>query len=223
MRLYFFMLLLPAVFVHCKEQVKPKLQPHPSRLNLSAKSPDSFLVSFETTKGVFVMKAVRNWSPLGVDRFYILAKNGYYTDCVIYRVASTASFEGGFVVQFGLANSIELNKAWEKTGIKDEPVVQRHIKGSVNFARGGPHTRSVELAISLTPANQFDTVSYNGVIGFPTIAEVVEGVTVLELLNKKYGNTVFDNGDSILKGREYFDRVYPGLDRILSVAVIKEW
>ncbi|HET9055335.1 MAG TPA: peptidylprolyl isomerase [Chitinophagaceae bacterium] len=223
MRFFYIAILLMVILMSCKEQAKYKLQPYPSQLNLAQKSPDSFLVSFKTTKGSFIMKAVRKWSPLGVDRLYLLVKSGYYDGCVIYRVAPTASFKGGFVVQFGLANGIDLNKAWEKASIKDEPVVRPHLKGSVNFARGGPDTRSMELAISLTPAGQFDTVNYNGVVGFPSIAEVTDGMKVLEQLNSQYGNSVFDHEDSILKGREYFDRAYPGLDRILSASVVKEW
>jgi peptidyl-prolyl cis-trans isomerase A (cyclophilin A) len=198
-------------------------QPLPSALDLTEPCPDSFLVSFETTKGRFVMKANRKWSPHGVERLYILAKAGYYDGCVIYRVGPTASFEGGFVVQFGLGNSEAVNRAWEKAPIADEPVVRAHQTGSVNFARGGPNTRSVELAISLTPATQFDTVNYRGVIGFPTIAEVVEGMDVLRALNSHYGNSVFKQEDSLYLGRPYFDRAFPGLDRIITVAVAKEW
>jgi peptidyl-prolyl cis-trans isomerase A (cyclophilin A) len=206
----------------CFQQLEA--QPLPISLNLAENAPDSFLVSFETTKGSFIMKSVRNWSPLGVDRLYILAKNGYYNNNVIYRVAPTMSFTGGFVVQFGVGNSGAVIDAWEKVPIKDEPVRQPHKKGSVSFARGAPDTRTVELAISLSPTTAFDTVNYNGVRGFPTIAEVVEGMPILELLNRQYGNSVFNRQDSIaLNGGEYLKRAFPNLDRIISVSVIKTW
>ena len=169
------------------------------------------------------MEAHRSWSPLGCDRLYQLAKSGYYIENVIYRVAPTVSFKGGFVVQFGICNSEKVNRAWEDVPIKDEPVKHLHQRGSVNFASGGPNTRSVELAISMKTNVPLDTVNYMGAIGFPTIAEVIEGMDVLDALNKQYGNTIFDQPDSLYKGREYFDHAYPGLDRIISVNISKTW
>ena len=195
-------------------------QPLPSQINLTEQSPDSFLVSFETTKGKFIMKAQRDWSPLACDRFYLLVKNGFYTDCVIYRVAPTLSFKGGFIVQFGMTNDEKINRAWEKATLKDEPVIHPHKRGSVNFASGGPNTRNVQIAIALTPCTELDTVHYQGAIGFPTFAEVVEGMDVVDSFNRKYGNNVFKYEDSLYLGQKYFDREFPGLDRILSAKII---
>ena len=203
--------------------VKIQAQTLPSSLDLTAKGPDSFLVKFETTKGDFVMKSHRNWGPLASDRFYILAKNKYYNGCVVYRVAPTSSVKGGFVVQFGLVNDEATNHAWEKAGIKDEPVIHPHNTGTVCYARGGPDTRSTELAIAITPSVGLDSIQYLGVTGFPSFAEVVKGMEVIQSFNGQYGNSVFEHEDSLYKGREYFDRAYPGLDRINKVSVIKKW
>ena len=194
-------------------------QPLPGQINLKEQCPDSFLVSFKTTKGSFVMEAHRSWSPLGCDRLYLLAKNGYYNNNVIYRVATTFSFNGGYVVQFGLCNNETANHAWEKAAINDEPVIHEHQRGSVNFASGGHDTRSVELAISMKTNAPLDTVNYKGAIGFPVIAEVIEGMDVLDALNNQYGNSVFDQPDSLYKGREYFDRAFPGLDIIITATI----
>ncbi|MEZ4413966.1 MAG: peptidylprolyl isomerase [Gemmatimonadales bacterium] len=199
-------------------------QPLPSQLPLTRAAPDSFLVTFETTKGSVVLKAHRDWSPLGVDRLYHLAMGHYYDGVVIYRVGPTASFQGGYVVQFGVGNSAAANQAWDSTGIPDEPVRHPNGTGTVGFARAGPDSRTVELAINLTPNTSLDTVSYEGVVGFPPIAEVVEGMPALESLNRQYGNAPLQQWDSIMAaGRAYLDRAYPGLDRILSVSVTKTW
>ena len=187
-------------------------------------APDSFLVAFETTKGKVVMKAHRSWSPLGVDRLYRLAKMGFYRDAVIYRVGGTKSYPGGFVVQFGLTNDSSINRQWSKRGIQDEPVRVRHRRGTVMFARDSANTRTVELAIDLTPNSGLDTVHYQGVVGFPTIAEVVDGMAALDSLNRRHGNAPIENMDSIMVGgRRYLDRKFPGLDRVLTVAVVTEW
>jgi hypothetical protein len=42
------------------------------------RAPDTFDVSFETSQGRFVVRAVRAWAPLGVDRFHHLVSVGYY-------------------------------------------------------------------------------------------------------------------------------------------------
>ncbi len=199
-------------------------QPLPSQLPLAQPAPDSFLVVFQTTKGNVVMKARREWSPLGVDRLYHLAMAHYYDGVVIYRVGPTASFKGGYVVQFGIGNSAAVNQAWDAAGIPDEPVVHPTGTGTVNFARAGPNSRTVELGINLTPNTTLDTVGYEGVVGFPPLAQVVEGMTVLESLNRQYGNTVFEHWDSVMaSGRAYLDRAYPGLDRVISSSVTEAW
>lgn len=195
-------------------------QPLPSQLPLEQPAPDSFLVVFATTRGEFTLKAHRAWSPLGVDRLYQLARGHYYNGNVIYRVGPTASFKGGYVVQFGVGNSAAVNQAWDTAGIPDEPVRHPNGTGTVGFARAGPNTRSIELAINLTPNTSLDTVQYEGVVGFPPIAEVVEGMAVLESLNRQYGNAPLEHWDSLMaSGRAYLDRAYPGLDRIVAVSV----
>jgi cyclophilin family peptidyl-prolyl cis-trans isomerase len=197
-------------------------QPLPSTLPLTTAAPDSFLVRFETTKGEFAIRAHRVWSPLGVDRLYHLAKAGYYDGAVIYRVGGTRSYPGGLVVQFGVTNDSVVNRAWSTTGIPDEPVKTLHRRGTVMFARNGPNTRTVELAIDLSPNSGLDTVHYQGVVGFPTLGEVVEGLPVLDQLERRHGNAPIEHMDSIAAlGRRYLDRVFPGLDRIVRVTVAK--
>ncbi len=196
-------------------------QPLPSDVNLTTQAPDSFVVQFETTKGTVTLRAHRAWSPLGVDRLYQLVVAGYYDGNVIYRVGPTASFTGGYVVQFGVGNSGELNAAWDRAPIADEPVRHGNARGTVNFARAGPNTRTVELAINLTANTTMDTVSYGGVRGFPPIAEVIDGMAVLDAFNRQYGNSVFDQWDSVVAlGRSYLDRKYPGLDRIVRARIL---
>jgi cyclophilin family peptidyl-prolyl cis-trans isomerase len=191
---------------------------------LATPAPDSFVVRFETTRGAVTVKARRAWSPHGVDRLYHLAKAAFYDGAVIYRVGGTMSYPGGMVVQFGEGNDAAVNRAWLARGIPDEPVRTPHRRGTVMFARDGPNTRSIELAIDLTPNGGLDTVHYRGVVGFPPIAEVVEGMTVLDSLERKYGNTPLEGMDSIIAGgRRYLDRKFPGLDRILRVSVPTEW
>ncbi|CAN5581075.1 hypothetical protein BH11BAC1_BH11BAC1_23580 [soil metagenome] len=199
-------------------------QPLPSQFNLSSHSPDSFIVEFKTSKGNFSMRAHRSWSPLACDRLFLLVKNNWYDNTVIYRVAPTRSYKGGKIVQFGVSNNPTANYAWRDATIKDEPVVHPHEWGAVCFARDSTNSRSVDIAISLAPGIQLDTIDYHGVIGFPTFAIVTDGLDVLQLLNGEYGNDIVElPDDSLFLGRTFLDRKFPGLDRIISAAVIKSW
>ena len=62
-------------------------------------APDRFTVEFVTTvnqnTGTFVVEAVRDWAPHGVDHFYTLLQSGteYYDNNGFFRVVP------GFVVQ----------------------------------------------------------------------------------------------------------------------------
>ncbi|HUQ98870.1 MAG TPA: peptidylprolyl isomerase, partial [Gemmatimonadaceae bacterium] len=60
-------------------------------------APETFRVRFETSRGSFVMKVNRAWSPWGVDRFYYLVRKGFYDGTRFYRVLN------GFITQFGIS------------------------------------------------------------------------------------------------------------------------
>jgi cyclophilin family peptidyl-prolyl cis-trans isomerase len=202
--------------------------PHPRRvlprdLPLAAAAPDSFLAEFKTSKGSFTMKACRAWAPLGVDRLYQLVRSGYFDGLTIYRVGPTISVQGGRVVQFGQSGDTTVARAWEKAAFADEPVRRPHRRGSVNFARAGPNTRTVEIAITTNEAAALDTVRYLGVTGFPSVAEVVQGLDVLDRLEGRYGNAPIENDSLSILGGKYLERAFPGLDHILGARVAMEW
>jgi cyclophilin family peptidyl-prolyl cis-trans isomerase len=182
-------------------------------VNNQVQAPDSFLVSFETTKGEFVVKAHRQWSPLGVDRLYELAAAGLHTGVPIFRVIP------GKLVQFGLTGDSAIDAQWEHRGIADEPVLVKNERGRMSFARGGPATRSAQLFINLrNNSPRYDTINAQGVIGYPPIAEVVQGMNVLDSLEGKYGNTPSEYQDSIsIRGIRWLDDRFPGLDRITRI------
>jgi cyclophilin family peptidyl-prolyl cis-trans isomerase len=214
------LLLLLLVLAAAARPLRPVM---PSDLPLGTAGPDSFVAVFETPKGSFSMTAHREWSPTGVDRLYHLVKGGYFDGLTIYRVGETKSVAGGRVVQFGQANDTTVIRAWDKATLPDEPVVWPHRPGAVGFARGGPNTRTVEIAIATNAIPALDTVNFLGVTGFPVIAEVTRGLDVLALLEGKYGNAPIENDSLTILGGEYLRRVFPGLDGIVRARVTKEW
>jgi cyclophilin family peptidyl-prolyl cis-trans isomerase len=182
-------------------------------------APDSFLVTVATSKGDFVAKAHRDWSPLAVDRFYELVKGSVWNDARIFRVVPQ------FVVQWGLTGDSAKDNAWIGRPVPDEPVKVANTKGRISFARGGPRSRTLQVFINLGDnSRSLDRVNAGGVVGYPPFAEVVSGMAVVEKLESKYGDqpTMLQQEMSE-KGWSWLDAKFPGLDRIRTTRVTKEW
>jgi peptidyl-prolyl cis-trans isomerase A (cyclophilin A) len=180
--------------------------------SLKAKAPDVYKVKFTTTKGDFVVQVTRAWAPLGADRFYNLARNGFYNGASFFRVLP------GFVAQFGISANPQVSKAWQTANIKDDPVRQGNRRGSLTFATGGPNTRTTQLFVNLADNSRLDAM------GFSPFGEVVEGMDVVDKFYSGYGEgSPQGNGpkqDRIqAEGKAYLDRDFPQLDSIKSGAV----
>jgi peptidyl-prolyl cis-trans isomerase A (cyclophilin A) len=185
--------------------------------------PDSFLVAFETSRGRFDVMARTRWAPVGVDRFYQLVSERYYDDVRFFRVVKN------FVAQFGLSGDPAKNTAWRVRRMADEPVRHGNSRGAIAYARGGPGSRTVQLYINLVDNPRLDTL--NG-IGFPAIAEVVAGMSVVDSLYSGYSPArgapppapEGPSQDSIsAKGTPYLLRRWPKLDYIKRARIIAEW
>ena len=182
------------------------------------KAPDQFKARFETTKGTFDIEAQRTWSPEGVDRLYQLIRSDFYTDIALYRVVPN------FVAQFGIHNDSVLNSSWSKFKVADEPTLMKNEKGSIAFARGGPQTRSTQLFINLkSNSPRLDTLYYSGVKGFPVVAKVTEGMSVVEAIYQGYGELPGRRQDSIQRyGNSYLKKNFPKLDYITKAYILKK-
>lgn len=185
----------------------------------SPAAPDSFEITFETSKGPFIVRAHRDWSPAGVDRLHDLIRRRVYDDLRVYRMMP------GFVAQFGLGASPEASAAWQRLGIPDEPVVRENRRSRVSFARGGPRTRSLQIFINLgNNSPRLDTLTAGGVVGYPPIGEVTAGMEAVDLFTAEYGAAPAQRQDSIRAlGNAWLDRTYPNLDRIFRARITREW
>ena len=187
-------------------------------------APDSFDVKMLTTKGEMIVRARRNWSPLGVDRFYALARNQYFDSVAFFRTV------GNFVAQFGIHGDTAVSRAWRGKSFLDEPVKVANQKGTLSYARSNANTRSIQYffnTVDNTP--RLDTLNR---FGFPPIAQVIRGISVLDSLNWEYGGrrepgVQLPSGpsqDSLSRqGNAYLRRNYPRLDYILKARIVKEW
>lgn len=204
------LLLLFFLYNVASAQQKPDLS------LLALKAPETFRAVFTTTKGEVVIEAYRRWSPLGVDRLYQLIVSGYYNNALLFRV------EPDFVTQFGIAADAERNRFWDPKKIKDEPRTQKNEKGTISFARDGRNDRCAQLFINNTDNPKLDTTVRNGVAGYTPIARIVKGMDIAARFHAQYRKQPALIQDSLYKyGNTYFEKKFPGLDRIISTAIVK--
>ncbi|MGE4158260.1 MAG: peptidylprolyl isomerase [Planctomycetota bacterium] len=170
-------------------------------------APATFRVRFETSCGDITVQVNRSWSPLGADRFYALVTSGYFDGCAFFRVVP------GFVVQFGLNGDPKITAAWRAANIHDDPVTQTNNRGRLTFATAGPNTRTTQLFINLANNPRLDSM------GFSPFGEVVEGMDVVDKINKEYGER--PNQALIqTQGEAYLSKSFPKLDIIQSAKIL---
>jgi peptidyl-prolyl cis-trans isomerase A (cyclophilin A) len=169
-------------------------------------APDSFNVTFETSRGPVVVQAIRSWSPNGVDRFYALTSSRFFDENRFFRVVP------GFIVQFGLAGEPKTNEQWDDKPIPDDPARQSNLRGTVTFATEGPNTRSHQLFVNLADNPRLDK------LGFTPIGRVVSGMTAVDSIYAEYEENPSQRMIQRL-GNSYLARMFPKLDYIRTARV----
>ena len=181
----------------------------PGPATAPARSPDTYRVAVETSKGTFTIAVQRALAPRGADRFFELVTAGYFTDVRFFRVVP------GFVVQFGMHGDPAVNARWEKATLPDEPRRTSNARGTVAFAAAGPNTRTVQLFVNTADnARKLD-----GQRLFAPIGSVIEGMDVVDKLNNEYGEEP-NPSRTASKGNVYLQRWFPALDYIKSATIV---
>jgi cyclophilin family peptidyl-prolyl cis-trans isomerase len=173
---------------------------------VQASAPDSFQVTFVTSRGPFVVTINRRWAPRGADRFMELVNAGFFDEDRFFRVVP------GFVAQFGLNDSPRTNEQWDEKRIPDDSVRHTNARGTLVFATQGPDSRSHQLYVNLADNAQLDAM------GFAPIGRVVQGMNVVDSLYSGYGDTPSQQLIQSL-GNSYLNRVYPKLDYVKTARV----
>jgi peptidyl-prolyl cis-trans isomerase A (cyclophilin A) len=189
----------------------------PAELDLSlatARAPDFFRTRFVTTKGDFVVEVRRDWAPNGADRFFNLAKMGFYDDTRLFRVIS------GFMAQFGIPGDARVASKWRDATIPDDPVVQSNLRGFMTFAQTGmPNSRTTQIFINYRDNTRLDAST------FTPFGRVVQGMDIVDSFYNGYGEGAPEgHGPSQERaqseGNVYLDQEFPKLDRILSTQIV---
>lgn len=186
---------------------------NPGDTALAVRAPDTVRVRFETTKGPFVVEAYRAWAPRGVDRFYQLARIGYFDGVRFFRVIS------GFMAQFGIHGDPSVSTAWHDRTIPDDSVTQSNRRGTITFATRGPNSRTTQLFINLVDNQKLDRR------GFAPIGVITSGMNVVDSLYSGYGEGApMGSGPYqpliTAQGNAYLQRDFPRLDYIVRTELL---
>ena len=194
------------------ESTAPAALLTPDPAALAATAPDSFTVLLTTSKGEVEIRIRRAWAPLGADRMYYLAQNGFFTGGRFFRVLP------GFIAQFGLAGDPAVDAVFDRLTLADDSVRTSNRRGTVVFATAGPDSRTTQLFVNFGDNAQLDGM------GFAPIGEVVRGMDVVERLHAGYGEGAPDGsgpdqGRIMKEGNRYLRTAFPLLDSIASGVV----
>lgn len=179
----------------------------PSQLTETA--PDVYRARFETSKGPFVIEVHREWAPLGGDRFYNLVKNGFYDGTRFFRVRS------GFMAQFGLNGDPNIQLAWQRASLRDEPPMKSNTRGYVSFTKENlPNTRFTQIFVN------YGDNSYLDEQGFAPFGQVVTGMDVVDRLFSPPRENEPDQRRILREGNEYLQKEFPQLDFVKKATIV---
>ena len=182
------------------------------------KAPASFSVTWSITAAGkpanISVQVERAWAPLGVDRFYNLARLNYFDGTT--ETGNAAGFfrvVPNFVTQFGISGAPPVSAAWQNLEIKDDPVILSNVRGTISYATAGPGTRTTQVYINLANNSGLDA---QGFTPFGKLSE--EDMKTVDAINAQYGQSP-DQDQIYAKGDAYLHANFPKLDYITNTYV----
>lgn len=196
----------PAAAEAAEEQ--KKVEEAVEKAEVVADTMPPYEVTFETSKGEFVIAVDPSLAPLGAAQFKEIIESGIYDDARFFRVVP------GFVVQWGIPGSPSLAAEWESRNIVDEPVKASNVKGTITYAKSAaPNSRTSQVFINLGDNKQLDGM------GFAPFGKVIKGMDVVESITSEYGERP-DQFKMRGLGNSYLKKDFPNLDYIKSARIV---
>lgn len=176
---------------------------------LTATAPDVFRARFDTSKGAFAIEVHREWAPLGADRFFNLVRNGFYDGTRFFRVRP------GFMAQFGLNGDPNIQVAWQRASLRDEPAMKSNTRGYVSFTKENlPNTRFTQIFITFGDNSYLDEQS------FAPFGQVVTGMEVVDKLFSPARENEPDQRRILREGNAYLQKEFPQLDFVKKAMLV---
>lgn len=185
------------------------------------------LVCCQTTKGILNIAVHKSWAPLGAARFLDMVETKFFSTKVgLFRALK------GFLVQFGLAGDVDVQKSWnKKVWLPDDPSwlplgptnrkingIKRFQKGYLAYAGAGKNSRGTQLIMAFED-NEFLCggspweVPWGQLVGeasYTTLSNIYTG----------YGEKP-SQGKIQNRGVKYLEDEFPLLDYITACDVVK--
>lgn len=185
-------------------------------------APERFLVHWKTSIGsadaddnndnnsLITVEIIREWSPIGVDRFYQLILDKFYNCATFFRVVPN------FIVQFGIAADKDETAKWDVPIADDnqnstDTQIQSNVAGTLTYATAGANTRTSQVFVNLQNNAHLDSM------GFTPIGRVLTGMGALRsrVYNPTPGKSGGIDQDELMnKGNEWLFQKYPQVDLI---------
>jgi aminopeptidase N len=189
---------------------------HPESPEFTRPAPDRSLITLTTTKGDVVIEVTRAWAPRSADRFYNLARLGYYNDARLHRVV------GDSWAQFGINGTPAIAKAWRAAEFANDPFIaaNSNVRGTVAFAFKDQKALTTQVFVNLR-----DNSATHDKEPFVPFGRVVSGMDIVDTWNKEYGDRsgggirAGNQGPLFDGGNAYIDATYPRLDSIIKVSI----
>lgn len=186
---------------------------NPAHAFWKTRAPDTVTLDIETSRGTLTVELLREWAPHGVDRFYNLARAGYYDDSRFFRVLP------GYIAQFGLAGDPMVASTWSRRPLPADSVRASNTRGVLSFAQHTRIDRTTYVFINLRDSAPLDS------LGFAPIGRVIQGMEVADSLYAGYGEipamaAPLGNPKRLYgESNRYLDAEFPKLDRIVAMRV----
>jgi homoserine O-acetyltransferase len=189
---------------------------NPRSPEFSTPAPARSVITLVTTKGDVDITVTRDWAPRSADRFYNLARLGYYNDMRMHRVVKDQW------AQWGINGTPAIATAWRAAAFANDPFQPAHsnVRGTVAFAFKDQAALTTQVFINLR-----DNSLTHDKEPFVPFGLVTRGMDVVDHWNKEYGDSA---GGGIRAGKQdplfeggnaFIDREYPRLDSILRVRI----
>ncbi len=174
---------------------------------LTEQAPASFMATVSTSVGTFVIQVKREWAPNGADRFYNLAKHGYYAQNRFFRVIPK------FMAQVGIHGDPAIANAWKDAVIPSDRPLLSNTRGRVTFAKGTlASSRTTQFFINYADNSRLD------IDGFAPFGEIITSMVLVERIYSQYGEGP-DQGAILANGNPFLLRNFPRLDYIRGIAL----
>lgn len=151
------------------------MKQYPEAPTMTIDKNKTYTATMETTKGTMTFNLLAKETPVAVNNFVFLSREGFYTNTKFHRILS------GFMVQGG--DPLGNGRGGPGYKFNDEPITREYKKGTLAMANSGPNTNGSQFFI----IHKDYPLSKNYVI----FGEIVNGLDVLDMIA---GTPVVDNG-----------------------------